>query len=190
MNALGTPGLVAAYVVVAATLLVLAMYARIAWRAKLALVVVTSASYIACYYALPPLLGWPTDSPLPRRFAINAVYVQEPDQITGATGEVFFWVQDLTGGAPTQRPRAYRVDWTPEYRALAVEAGTKLKKNIPQIGELLEEEDLGRIGRPGEDSVQVMKSQRSKVKIKDSAPLGPPPKGSDEDAAANPGDAG
>jgi hypothetical protein len=173
---LGLGALVTAYVVIGTGLLVLVLYANLGWRAKLALIIATSACYVLFYHAFAPLQGWPARLPTPKRFGIVAVYLQEPDEVTGAIGNIYFWVQDLTRGEMNRRPRAHRVEWTPEFRAVARETGQKLKQNIPQVGETLDEEELGRIGRPTDESAQGQKSHKVRIQIKDSAPVGPPPK--------------
>ena len=76
MVLLGTSGLVAAYVVVALLLLVLNLNTRWSWVVKASAIAVVSALYVVTYYSIPPLLGWPTDQALPKRFLLLAVDVQ------------------------------------------------------------------------------------------------------------------
>jgi hypothetical protein len=172
---LGISQLITAYVVLAAVLAGLNIFSSLSWLAKAALLVATSAAYLVLYFSYAPLLGWPSGDDLPKRFGLIALYVQEPDRITGAKGNVFFWVTDKT----TQNivPRAYLLDYEPELHARAKEARAKLQKNVPQIGEATsgDEADLRKMGKPGEER-QGAKSHKFTVKFFDAAPDAPPSK--------------
>jgi len=148
---LSQAGLVTAFVLVALLLLVVCLYARISWHIKAALVGVVSAFYLVTYYSIPPLLGWPTDAELPQRFNLVALFVQEPDKATGDTGEIFLWLTDLERGPGRDEPRAYRVPFSADLHAKVAEAGTKMRKGLPQLGELVDE-NLGPNARPTDES--------------------------------------
>jgi len=136
---LGTSGLVAAYVVVALLLLALNLNARWSWQVKALAIAVVSALYIVTYYSLPPLLGWPTDQALPKRFNLIAVHVQEPDKASGSAGQIVLWVTDMAEGPRGGEPRAHRVEFTQSLHEKVEEAGNKIRKGLPQLGELREE---------------------------------------------------
>jgi hypothetical protein len=152
MVVLGTSGLVAAYVIVALLLLCLNLYTSWSWRIKAAAIVVVSAFYLVSYFSLPPLLGWPTAAALPERFNLVAIYVQEPDKVSGSEGEIFLWATDLAEGARGGEPRAYRVPFSGELHAKVVEAGNKIRKGLPQLGELREEGQLGPHAKPTDET--------------------------------------
>jgi len=154
---LGTSGLVAAYVLVALLLLILNLYTRWSWRIKALLIVLVSAFYVVSYFSLPPLLGWPTDAELPKRFNLVAIFVQEPDKTTGAPGEIFLWATDMATGPTGAEPRAYRVPFSDALHARVVEAGNKMRKGLPQIGEVSEKKK-GPSARPTDESQGGMKS--------------------------------
>ena len=139
MVILGQSGLVAAYVIVALLLLVLNLNSRWSWTVKAAAIVVVSALYVVTYYSIPPLLGWPTSQQLPKRFNLIAVYVQEPDKATGKVGEILLWASDMAEGPRGAEPRAYRVPFSAELHQKVEEAGNKIRKGLPQLGELREE---------------------------------------------------
>ena len=151
-------GLIACYVLVALLLLSINLYSNWSWKIKAFTIIVVSLFYLLSYYSFPPLLGWATRDDLPERFNLVGVYVEEPDKLTGAKGEIFLWVTDMEAGPGHNEPRAYRLPFTAELHAKVVEAGTKLRKNLPQLGEL-EEEGPG--GRPldrtqmGQESVNI-----------------------------------
>lgn len=172
---LGIGQLITAYVVLAAVLAGLNLFSSLSWWTKATLVVLTSVSYVVLYYSFAPLLGWPSSSDLPRRFSLLAVYGQEPDRITGAKGNIYFWVQDKTQGDLT--PRAYVVDYDPELHARAKEARQRLQKNVPQIGESGDEmPDLMRMGI-GKEQNQGAKAHKFTVKFFDAPSDAPPAKG-------------
>jgi amino acid transporter len=154
---LGTSGLVAAYVLVALLLLILNLYTRWAWQLKAALIALVSAFFLVTYFSLPPLLGWPTDADLPKRFNLVAIFVQEPDKTSGAPGEIYLWATDMVAGSGATEPRAYRVPFSSELHARIVEAGNKMRKGMPQIGEIREEPPASG-GRPTDESHGGQKS--------------------------------
>lgn len=172
---LGIGQLVTAYVVLAATLALLIIFSSLSWVKKAGLIVVTSAAYLILYFSFPPLLGWPTDDGLPKRFGLLALYAQEPDQITGTRGNIYFWVTDKSSGS--LMPRAYLVDYDPELHARARDARAKLHRNVPQVGEAQsgDEPDMAKIGKPGEEK-QGNKTHKFTVKFFDAAPDAPPSK--------------
>lgn len=136
---LGTIGLTVAYVVVALLLLSVNLYSRWPWWVKLGTIAVTSLFYVVTYVSYPTLLGWPTDAQLPERFRLLAVHVQEPSKVTGAEGKIFLWATDMSQPSDAE-PRAYRVPYTGPLHQRVVEAGNKLRKGLPQLGETEEEE--------------------------------------------------
>jgi hypothetical protein len=141
--------------------------------------VLTTASYLVLYYSFAPLLGWPSEDKLPRRFDLVAVYVQEPKEITGAKGDIFFWALDRDRGVRQGTPRAYVVPFTAKLHAQVKEAGRRLRKNIPQVGEteIIDKDKPGRHGVPRDGSRFTQKSQKLQVKFWDATPEAPPPKG-------------
>ena len=170
---LGVGGLVAAYVIVALVLTLLGLFSRWHWSIKALGVAVVSVSYILMYYSVPPLLGWPTDRAIPRKFALLAIYLQDPDPVTGRRGDIFFWATDMAAGAD-KRPRAFRVPYTPKFKAVFQEAQGKLKNNMPQLGET-EEPDEGPFGVPKDRSRIGQKSVN--IQIRDMPEDLPPSKG-------------
>ena len=151
MIMLSQAGLIAAYVLVALLLIGVTLYTSFSWRLKALLVVAVSAFYIVTYQSFPPLMGWPTDAELPKRFNLVAIFVQEPEKTTGDPGEIFLWLTDLEQGPARNEPRAYRVPFNGDLHAKVVEASTKMRKGLPQLGELVDE-NLGPNARPTDES--------------------------------------
>ncbi len=157
MLMLSQGGLVAAFVLTALLLLGVNLYSNFSWQIKALLVVAVSAFYVVVYYSLPPLMGWPADERLPKRFNLVATYVQEPDKKTGDSGQIFLWVTDLDSGSGIRKPRAYRLPFANDLHAKVVEAGTKVRKGIPQLGEVVDE-NLGTMGRPSDETSRGQES--------------------------------
>lgn len=179
---LSAGGLNAAYTLLAALLLGLNLFSRWPWRTKVLATVIVSISYVVMYVSFPPLLGWPSKDAMPRRFSVIGIYMREPDKMSGDEGNIFFWVADRDPRAARPNvPRGFIVPFTPELHARAKQVGAKLKKNIPQVGEL-EDADLETHGLPKDQREGGQKSVKPKFDyiFTDSAPEAPPPKTGDE----------
>lgn len=157
MVLLSKAGLVSAYVLIAILLLSAIIYTKWPWRLKALTIVLVSAFYVITYFSFPPLFGWPTDAEMPKRFNLVAIYVQEPNKSTGEEGEIFLWATNLENGPTRQEPRAYRLPFTGELHAKVVEAGNKMRKGLPQLGEIVEE-NLGPHGKPTDEDRGGQKS--------------------------------
>lgn len=151
MIMLSQAGLVAAYVLIALLLVIVSLYARFNWQIKALIVVLVSTFYIVTYCSFPPLMGWPTDAKLPERFNLVAMSVEEPNKTSGDPGHIYLWLTNLEKGPGRDQPRAYSVPFSASLHAKVVDAGTKMRKGLPQLGELVEE-DLGPNGRPSDES--------------------------------------
>lgn len=169
---LGLGGIVTAHVVVTLMLLGLGLYARWPVKVKVGAVGLVTAAWLGVYFALPHLLGWPTDQNVPRRFNLLGVYIQEPDPSSGEGGTVFFWAGDLAPGADP-RPRAYRMPFKASFKSVFQEAHGKLRQNIPQEGEIELDDDAQ--GKPLDWTRLGQKSV--KIKFRDAPANLPPTKG-------------
>ncbi len=156
MFTLGVSGLITAYVLVAVLLLGVNLYSSWSWPVKAGLIIIVSAFYVISYFSFPPLLGWPTKSALPENFRLVAVYVNEPDKVSGEEGEIYIWATEIT--TSTSKPRAYRLPFSPELHTKVVTASKKLAEGMQQVGEVVSGEkksgkqpDQRRNGRPSAD---------------------------------------
>lgn len=150
--ALGQYELVAAYVVLAALLLSIAIWNRLGWWIKASGIVVTAVFFFVSFYAVKNMLGWPTSDALPDRFEILYARIQEPDEVTRVEGAIYVWAMTLAGEGPIdesdiykpgaldtrlaqdQAPRAYRVPYTRFAHEQVNEALVKLQQGVRQIG--------------------------------------------------------
>ena len=163
--------LITAHVVVATVLAGLNLYSSLPWQRKAMLVMLTSISYFVIYFSYAPLLGWPSNGTLPARFNLVAAYGQEPDELTGRRGSIFFWITDK--GSTDITPRAYMVDFEPQLHARVIEAMQRQHKSIPQVGTV--EPDLEHMGVAKEQR-QGYKTQKFKINIADDLPEAAPTK--------------
>ncbi len=99
----------------------------------LAAVALLAAGAVRAY---PPLLGWPTAIDLPTRFSLVGTHIVEPQKGSSAPGHIFLWVTDLEAmNEPV--PRAYDLRFDPDLHARVVIASQKLRKGLPQMGEVV-----------------------------------------------------
>lgn len=138
---LGITGLIAACVLILLLLLSINLYSKWSWPVKAATVIVTSAFYVICFLSVPELLGWPTTQPLPERFRLLAIQVDQPNKLTRDEGAIYLWLTDADDESLSAPPRAYRLPYSGPLHELVVSAGAKLKTGSPQIGEFKEPED-------------------------------------------------
>lgn len=105
---------VAAYVMIAVLLLSMNLVSRWRWWIKGAAIVVTGAFFVASYFAINAVRGWPSNDQLPDRFSLVATRIVEPDQFTGDAGAIYLWVEQLDeNNIPDGHPRSYQLVYTP-----------------------------------------------------------------------------
>lgn len=151
---LGIAGLITAYVLIAILLLSINLYSNWSWRIKAGAIIITTAFYIISYISFPPLLGWPTTQQPPERFKLLAAHVEQPDKSSGDEGAIYLWVNQIDDLTAYGEPRAYRLPYSDLMHEVVIKANAKLKKDIPQLGELNEE---------GAMQVEVQDSSRAGV---------------------------
>ena len=148
----GQYGLVAAYVALAALLLSIAIWNRLAWWIRAGAIVVTAAFFFVSFQSMKNILGWPTTAPLPDRFEILHARIQEPDEAMRVEGAIYVWAMTLPGEGPVdaadiykpgaidtrvgqdQMPRAYRIPYTRFAHEQVNEALIKMQEGVRQIG--------------------------------------------------------
>ncbi|MGH8119027.1 MAG: hypothetical protein ACRESK_00260 [Gammaproteobacteria bacterium] len=163
--------LVTAHVVLTTVLAGMNLYSSLTWRRKAMLVLLTSISFFVVYFSYAPLLGWPSNGQLPERFNLVAAYGQEPDEVTGRRGSIFFWVTDKRTGDIT--PRSFVVDFEPHLHARVKQAMQRKHKSIPQGGTV--DPDLTRMGVAKEQR-KGYKTQKFKINFADELPETAPTK--------------
>lgn len=154
--ALGQIELIASYVVLAAILLSINLWARIRWSIKFAAIAITTAFFFITFVSIEQLLGWPTDRNLPDRFEFLYAVVVEPNQARRETGAIYIWALTLPGTAtdaesdapsdvgaqgaidrrvaPAEMPRAYRLRYSRGMHKKVRRARELVIEGVRQIG--------------------------------------------------------
>ncbi len=127
---------IAGYVVIGLLLLNVLFCTRWMWWVKLASVVAVVGLSVATWQALPNLLGWPSTRGLPERFNLTAMHLVEPDKSGASKGAIYLWVTAFNIDGSLRVPRAFVLPFHPELQAKLVVAGTKLRRGMPQLGEI------------------------------------------------------
>lgn len=107
------------------------------WWVKLGALAMSTALCVLTWQSLPPLYGWPATSGLPERFNLVGIQVIEPDKSGTHQGDIFLWATAMNLGAAPRIPRAFVLPFDPELQLKVVTAGTKLRKSLPQLGEIV-----------------------------------------------------
>ncbi len=139
---LGITGIISAYILLALLLLSINLYSKWSWQIKAATIVLTSVFYVITYYSLPGLLGWPTSQNPPAQFRLLAAHVEQPDKEKNTTGAIYLWLSKVINMTELTKPRAYEFDYSAELNEKVINVNAKLNKNIDQIGEFKEPDDV------------------------------------------------
>ena len=139
---LGITGIIAAYILLALLLLSINLYSKLSWHIKAATIVLTSVFYIVTYFSMPGLLGWPTSQNPPSQFRLLAAYVEQPDKEKNTKGAIYLWLSKIINMTDLTEPRAYEFDYSPELHEKIINVNAKLHKNIKQIGEFKDPDDI------------------------------------------------
>jgi hypothetical protein len=121
-------GLVTAYVVIAALLLVMLVITNWHWVFKALSVIFVSGFFYVTYHSLPDFMGWPTAYERPDKMQVVAIYIDAPNK-------VYLWGHDMAEGIAGQRPRAYELKYTTRLNNSLNIASHKIKKGFPMIAE-------------------------------------------------------
>lgn len=140
--ALGITGIIAAYIILGLLLLSINLYSKWSWPVKAATIILTSAFYIITYYSFPPLLGWPTSQHPPSQFRLIAAHVSQPDKESGKKGSVYLWLTEIKNMTDSPEPRAYELEYSSELHERIISVKSKLDKDIAQMGEFKEPDDI------------------------------------------------
>lgn len=125
----------AGYALIGALLLMILVYARLGWRMKATVVMVTSAFYIASFTGVRGLLGWASIDQLPTRFKLLQARVVEPHSLAGDPGSIYLWVETLDNdNRPSGIPRAFRIPYSDRLAEKTDKAISEIAAGHPQGG--------------------------------------------------------
>jgi hypothetical protein len=102
------------YTALAALLLNLNVATAWSWRVKAGSIALVSVFYGATWFGLQALEGWPTAQPLPERFRLQWIAIDEPDKRSGSDGAIYFWVRLDGDEVAGDEPRAHVVPYDGE----------------------------------------------------------------------------
>ena len=123
------------YALIGALLLIVLIYARLPWSTKAAVIVVTSAFYIASFMGTRGLLGWASVDKLPTTFKLLQARIVEPHSVEGDPGSIYLWVEALDdGNRPSGIPRAYRIPYSDSLAEKTDNAAREIAAGRPQGG--------------------------------------------------------
>lgn len=107
------------------------------WWVKLGGVLAVALLAAITWRSYPGMQGWATAFSLPTRFRLDGVFVEEPNKSTNAPGAIYLWVTTFGETAGLPKPRAFVLPYNADLQVRVMEAAGKLRKNLPQLGEVL-----------------------------------------------------
>ena len=155
---LGVLGLSVTVVVLGVLLLNLNLRTTWPWPVKAGAILVTSAVFVLCYFALRDMLGWPASEPLPKQFVLIAAEVREPRKYGEGDGGIFIWARPT--GVPEEPPRAFRLPYSKTLHKRVTQATGELRKGRGQTGRTERAQNAGAQSQSQGDSVQFYSTQR------------------------------
>lgn len=136
-------GLTAGFVFVVVLLLSLNLRTPFHWGIKAGAVLLALTFYIVTLYSLPGFYGWPTKEPLPEKFLLLGMKIQEP-RTDADTGVIYMWVQSLH--SEDSQPRAYALPYNGELHTRLTAAKKRMEFGHNMAGELEESSGTGKRG--------------------------------------------
>lgn len=129
---------IAVYALLAILLLSLNLASLWRWWVKAAAIIITALCFIVAYFSITAMIGWPSFTPLPKRFNLVATRVVEPDRASGAPGHVYLWVEELnTNNVPVGAPRGYEVPYTRQLADNTATAQSQINAGKSILGQSL-----------------------------------------------------
>lgn len=133
-------GLSVAYAAVALLLALIVLSTRIPLLVRILSTVSVVALVFVSYWGIAEIRGLPSDSYPPALFRMHWARVVEPNTLTGETGSIFLWLEELDEqNYPSGLPRAYRLPFSREL-ADAVEAALAAIAGGDEVAGQIEED--------------------------------------------------
>lgn len=123
--------LTAAYAFALFVLLLLLVRSRLSLKARVSVLLAGSAFYLAHFFSLSALQGWPSQSSLPEEFTLHAWQVEEPNHSQNQAGQIYLWVQTQEWEAP----RAYALPYSNELHDRLDTARARHQEGYAQQGQ-------------------------------------------------------
>ena len=122
--------LTATYAFALFVLLLLLIRSRLSRKARVSVVLAGSAFYLAHFFSLNAMQGWPSQSSLPEEFTLHAWQIEEPNPAQNQAGRIYLWVQTQEWGAP----RAYTLPYSNGLHDRLETAGVRRNEGYIQKG--------------------------------------------------------
>ena len=126
-----------AYGLVAVLLVNVLFFTRFAWWVKLVSTTLALGLCWNTWQTMPALMGWPATAGMPERFNLAGLYITEPEKNGASKGAIYLWTTRFATANGQIVPRAFQVPFSPELQLKVANAGTKLRKRMPQLGEVV-----------------------------------------------------
>ena len=148
----------AAYVVMGVLLLLVVLTARLGWRVKAVIIIVTSLFFVEAFFSTRDLLGWPGTGQLPGKFQLLWARIVEPDLKSSTKGAVYLWVEEIdANNVPLGVPRAYQLPYSRPLADRSMAARDQIMEGNAQLGtaEDVEGTETGEAKQVPEQAVEV-----------------------------------
>lgn len=149
LNLVGIPLL---FALLAALILWLVILGQGQWWLKMILVSVALFFSVAVWSSLSNLSGWPATKPLPAKFSVHWILIEEPSALDRTKkGNIFVWATELDQDLfPKEKnelslavfaarhaiePRVYRVPYSSQMHQSSLKAMGLLRKGKPVVGQ-------------------------------------------------------
>lgn len=149
-------GLTVAYVAIAVLLLSLNLTSSWRWWIKGAAVAAVTVLYAVTYQSVESLLGWPSDSRMPKHFQLHWATINEPDKFLGTPGAIYLWAEELDAqNYPIGTPRSYKQPYSKELAEKVQKALANIEAGHQQAGTAEDIENAGEESEQSGENIQM-----------------------------------
>lgn len=139
-------GIPIGFILIASILLWFMIGAKGWWVWKAIAIGLTLYFGVAVWHSVNSYLGWPSHDPLPPKYMVSWVVIQEPDQKTSHPGAFYLWVKEIESTdkdpflnsmayrANSFEPRVYRLPYDPQLHKQMQQMLNQMKKGQVFIG--------------------------------------------------------
>ena len=136
------------FVVIAFLVLWFIIGAKGNWLVKASIILASMYFCLSVGFSIKDYMGWPTNDPLPKKFLVHWIVVEEPNVQIGTKGNIYMWVKPVENNEKIHsnfedylisfydgksRPRAHRLGYSRELHKQSQDAIMDLMQG-KQIG--------------------------------------------------------
>ena len=133
--------IIVCYIILGFLLLMFNLRTNFHWLLKALMIVSVTFFYVTTYNSFKSILGWPTKDTLPERFRLVGAQIYEPNIITNSEGAIYIWITNMNEKSGLGIPRSFELRYSKETHEKISKATVSLKNGIPQMGEIIDEEE-------------------------------------------------